>query len=136
MGMAETVADEVLAANLQFYLAFTNHDYAAMDALWAREAEVLCLHPGWTALHGRDAVMRSWRDILANPEAPHVACHDDQAFLYGDMAVVLCEEELSGGNLAASNIFIKEDGRWRLVHHQASPIVNRTAERRPRRPSR
>ena len=69
--------------------------------------------------------MESWRVILANPESPRVACHDDTAFVYGAIAVVLCEEELPGGQLAASNIFIKEDGRWRLLHHHASPIMMR-----------
>ena len=41
-----TDADAVLAANLEFYRAFTMRDVAAMDALWARDAPVACLHPG------------------------------------------------------------------------------------------
>ena len=126
--------DAVRAANLAFYHAFTTADIAAMDALWAREAKVLCLHPGWGALEGREAVMQSWRDILANPEPTHVMCHDDQAFLYGDVAIVLCEEELSGGHLAATNIFVKEHGAWRMVHHQAGPLVNRPHDARAQRP--
>jgi ketosteroid isomerase-like protein len=124
-----TETDAVLAANLDFYRAFTNRDLAAMDGLWARRTMVLCIHPGWTALAGRDAVLASWRDILGHPEAPAVMCNDDQAFLYGEVAVVLCEEELTGGRLAATNIFLKEDGQWRLVHHQASPIL--IGEREP-----
>ena len=92
-----TERDAVLAANLEFYRAFTNRDLAAMDAVWARRAMVLCIHPGWTPLAGREAVMASWRDILGHPEAPAVMCDDDQAFLYGEVAVVLCEEELQIG---------------------------------------
>jgi ketosteroid isomerase-like protein len=118
-----TETDAVLAANLDFYRAFTNQDLEAMEGLWAKRAMVLCTHPGWTSLAGRDAVMASWRDILGHPEAPAVMCHGDQAFLYGELAVVLCEEELPGGRLAATNIFLKEDGEWRLVHHHASPIL-------------
>jgi ketosteroid isomerase-like protein len=128
-----TATDAVLAANLEFYRAFTTQDFAAMDAIWAKRAGVLCTHPGWLPLTGRSAVMESWRDILANPEAPHVACHDDTAFVYGDMAIVLCEEELPGGQLAATNIFVKEDGAWRMVHHQASPIFTRDTQLTPRR---
>ena len=122
-----TESDAVLAANLDFYRAFSGRDLAAMDAIWARHATVLCTHPGWTPLVGRDAVMASWHDILANPEAPAVMCHEDTAFLYGAVAVVTCEEELSGGHLAATNIFIKEDGGWRLLHHHAGPILARGA---------
>ena len=49
--------DAVLAANLEFYRAFTVRDVAAMDTLWARRAPVACLHPGWTALTDREAII-------------------------------------------------------------------------------
>jgi ketosteroid isomerase-like protein len=124
-----TERDAVLAANLEFYRAFTTRDLAAMDRLWARKVSVLCTHPGWVPIAGRGAVMASWHGILANPDAPLVMCHDDAAYLYGDIAVVLCEEELSGGHLAATNVFVKEDGAWRLMHHHAGPILMREMPR-------
>jgi ketosteroid isomerase-like protein len=126
--------DAVLSANLEFYRAFTRRDVAAMDELWASAAPVVCVHPGWTPVAGRAAVLKSWRDILANPEAPHVMCHDDRAFLYGDVAIVLCEEELDTGHLVATNMFVREGGTWRMVHHQASPIVARSYHEDLRRP--
>jgi ketosteroid isomerase-like protein len=129
-----TDQDDVLAANLEFYRAFTTRDVDAMDALWARRTPVACIHPGWTALRDRDAIIKSWAGILSNPDAPRIACFDEQAFLYGDVALVLCEEELAGGTLAASNFFVREDGVWRIAHHQAGQIVRRQAE--TRRPSR
>jgi ketosteroid isomerase-like protein len=128
-----TETDDVLAANLEFYRAFASGDYPAMNALWARSAPVLCVHPGWAPLTGREAVMRSWRNILTNPTPTRVACHDDQAYLYDDFAVVICEEELPAGNLVASNMFAKEGGRWRMVHHQSSPLVGRAQDTRPQR---
>ena len=124
-----TEKDAVLAANLEFYRAFTTRDFAAMDRLWARKAHILCTHPGWMPLAGRGTVMASWHEILANPEAPRVMCHDDVAFVYGEVAIVLCEEELTGGHLAATNVFIKEDGAWRLLHHHASPLLMRETPR-------
>jgi SnoaL-like domain len=126
--------DAVLAANLEFYRAFATHDLAAMDALWARRAPVACLHPGWAALKDRNAIIESWAGILSNPDAPRIACFDEQVFLYGEVALVLCEEELEGGSLAASNFFVREDGVWRIAHHQAGHIMRRPSERR--RPSR
>ena len=129
-----TDQDAVLTANLEFYRAFATRDLRAMDALLARRAPVACLHPGWTALKDREAVMESWAGILSNPGAPRIACYDEQAFLFGEAALVLCEEELDGGTLAASNFFVREDGVWRIAHHQAGQIVRRQAERR--RPSR
>src|SRR5205823_3677000 len=89
-GIAMTDQDAVLAANLEFYRAFAARDLSAMDALWAQRA-------GWTAIKDREAIIESWAGILSNPGAPRIACYDEQVFLYGDVALVLCEEELEGG---------------------------------------
>jgi ketosteroid isomerase-like protein len=129
-----TDQDAVLAANLEFYRAFATRDLEAMEALWTREAPVACVHPGWTALKNREAIIESWESILSNPDAPRIACFDEQVFLYGDVAIVLCEEEIEGGTLAASNFFVREDGIWRIAHHHAGQIVRRQPERG--RPSR
>jgi ketosteroid isomerase-like protein len=126
-----TDQDAVLAANLEFYRAFAERDVAGMAALWARTSPVSCLHPGWAALFDRKAVIASWEAILTNPDAPRVACFDERVQLYGDTALVLCEEELAGGTLAASNFFVREDGAWRIVHHQAGQIVRQQQRRRP-----
>jgi ketosteroid isomerase-like protein len=124
----------VRAANLEFYRAFNASDYRAMETLWARVAPVLCIHPGWPPLLGREAVMRSWRDLLTSPEPTLIMCHDDQAFLYGDFATVICEEELANGSLVATNLFVKESGAWRMVHHHAGPILARSYDGQPHLP--
>ena len=136
---AMTDSDAVLAANLEFYRAFATRDLAAMEALWAKTAPVACIHPGWPALAGRQAVMDSWRGILSNPDAPRIVCYDERVFLYGDTALVVCEEELGGGTLIASNLFVREEGAWRIAHHQAGQLVarrpqGRRASRPPDRP--
>ena len=130
-----TDSDAVLAANLEFYRAFTARDLAAMEALWAREAPVACIHPGWPVLAEREIIIESWRGILDNPNAPRIACFDERVYLYGDAALVVCEEELDGGTLAASNLFVREDGAWRIAHHQAGQIAARQPQgRRGQRP--
>lgn len=118
-----TDEDAVLTANLEFYRAFTEHDYQAMDRIWARNAPVTCIHPGWAPLGGREAVMDSWHTLLSNPDAPTVACHDEQVVFQGDVAVVLCEEALPASTLVATNLFVREEGGWRMVHHQAAPML-------------
>jgi ketosteroid isomerase-like protein len=126
-----TDSDAVLAANLEFYRAFTARDLVAMDALWARQAPVGCIHPGWPALADRDEIMESWRGILSNPDAPRVACYDERVLLYGDTALVICEEELDGGTLVASNLFVREAEGWRIAHHQAGQMAARRTQRPP-----
>lgn len=126
-----TDSDAVLAANLEFYRAFTARDLVAMDALWARQAPVGCIHPGWPALADRDEIMESWRGILSNPDAPRIACYDERVLLYGDTALVICEEELDSGTLVASNLFVREAEGWRIAHHQAGQMAARRTQRPP-----
>lgn len=134
-----TDSDAVLAANLEFYRAFGARDLVAMEELWARRSPVGCVHPGWPALSDRDEIIESWRGILSNPESPRIACYDERVLLYGETALVLCEEELDGGTLIASNLFVREDGTWRIAHHQASQLAARrpqTGRQGSPRPSR
>ena len=106
-------------ANEAFYLAFSTRDLEAMGALWARHAPVTCIHPGWSALIGRDAVMESWQAILTNPNSPAVDCRKSAAHLFGDVGYVICYETLDQGILVATNIFVREEGTWKMTHHQA-----------------
>jgi hypothetical protein len=112
-------SDAVLDANTDFYIAFARGDSTAMDALWASAAEVTCIHPGWQALIGREAVMESWVAILASP--PAVRCVGARAFVYGTNAHVICYEGLGDGMLVATNLFVLENEVWRMIHHQAGP---------------
>ena len=116
---------EVLAANTAFYRAFVGRDPAAMDVLWAREAPVACVHPGWEALYGRSEVMASWRAILTSPSSQSVQCFRPSASVIGGAALVICTEMVDGTELCATNVFTREDGAWKLVHHQASPVLRR-----------
>ena len=63
----------------------------------------------------------SWKSILANDGAPNIRCREARASIYGETATVICFEEIAGDYLIATNVFHKEQGRWRLVHHQAAP---------------
>jgi len=121
-----TMADQetVLSANEAFYDAFAAADINAMMAIWAQEADITCLHPGWPRLEGREEVLNSWRGILENPNRPRIECVDATVSLYGDVAVVLCYEALENGFLLATNIFVLEDGAWRMVHHHAGGPVH------------
>src|SRR5438067_11520305 len=114
---------EVIGANGAFYAAFNAKDPEAMDAVWAREATVTCIHPGWNVLTGRERVMESWRGILGNPNQPRIVAGGAEVELFGDCAVVTCRELVAGNPLAATNIFVREDGQWRLAHHHSGPVL-------------
>jgi ketosteroid isomerase-like protein len=122
----------LLAANAAYYRAFQAGDYVAMAAVWADE-DVSCIHPGWQLIEGRAEVLESYRRILANPAQEPVTSSQEQIIISGDMARVLCVETVAGGMLAATNLFIRADGTWRLVHHHASPIAVPVSPPPPRR---
>ncbi|PRQ06023.1 SnoaL-like domain protein [Enhygromyxa salina] len=113
--------DELTRANREFYRAFAAGDIVGMDRLWADHQEVLCTHPGWTLLRGRERVMASWRGILRRPTP--VRFRDEVVELLGEVGVVVCVEVLPEAELAATNVFVLEQGRWRMLHHQAGLIA-------------
>lgn len=112
---------ELLATNQAFYAAFRDHDIEAMEELWAEEAPVACLHPGWPVLRGRDVVLESWRRIFESGDGPEMRCAHAVAHVLGDSAFVTCIEAIGDGQLAATNLFVRERGMWRMVMHQAGP---------------
>lgn len=130
--MSET--ELVLAANRLFYQAFNGGDPAGIEALLARRDDVTCVHPGWPALRTRQSVLESWQAILASRSPPKVTCGAEKVTLNGETAVVLCEEHVSGVTLVATNIFVLDQGEWRLLHHQATPINPNMGSRPADRP--
>jgi ketosteroid isomerase-like protein len=132
--MSEQAA--VLFANDAFYVAFTTRDLDAMNDLWAHNVPVTCVHPGWNVVAGRDAVLESWRAILANPESPEITCRQATAHVLGDVAYVVCFETIETSHLVATNVFVREDGAWRLVHHQAGITAQGPSETEEETPDR
>ena len=120
---SERVATEVavLEANRDFYQAFNDGDYDAMSRLWAERAPVACMHPGVPVIVGRARVLASWKGILGDAEDWGMSCRGARAHVLGDTAFVTCFEASGDqpAHLAATNVFVLEDGHWRLVHHQA-----------------
>lgn len=125
--------EAVLFANEAFYVAFLSRDMDAMADIWAREAPVTCIHPGWSMIAGRESVLDSWRGIFEGGNAPAITCRGPRAFTYGDAATVLCFEAVGGGYLIATNIFVREGGRWKMAHHQAGATNGTPPDEEPAR---
>jgi hypothetical protein len=48
--------------------------------------------------------------------------------MLGTAGFVVCHEVLPEGVLVATNVFVREDGAWKVVHHQAGPVATAAAE--------
>ena len=120
----------VLSANAAFYAAFESLSTEAMDAVWADEEPVLCVHPGWPLLSGREPVMESWRRIFENASLMHFDITGAEVVVEGDAAWVSCTENLTQvldgrvveGKIQATNLFRRSLGEWRVAHHHGSPV--------------
>ena len=117
------------AANLAFYRALEARDLSRMDGVWSHDDGVSCVHPGWHRLDGWPEVRRSWENIFANSRAWTVACEDVRITIAGDLAWVACVEVIrpfgigddeAAARMQATNVFLRDDGEWRMVHHHAS----------------
>jgi ketosteroid isomerase-like protein len=119
--------DAVLAANRAFYDAFEHCDFDAMSDVWEHSDEVVCVHPGWRALHGWGPVAGSWFALFGNGSPLQFILMGERAVVAGDTAWVTVEENLIGegigSTVAALNVFRRRDGRWRMVVHQGSPVA-------------
>ena len=118
----------VKAANLRFYEAFGSLDIDLMERVWETSDRVLCIHPGWQLLMGWEEVRKSWERIFYNTTLMHFTITGAQVIIQGDSTWVSCIENITSvvdaraTNLAvqATNIFVRGEGGWRMVHHHAS----------------
>lgn len=117
-----TEEEAILAANAAYYRAFRMGDDALMGRVW-HDGAITCVHPGWPPIHGRAAVLASYRGIMSNPNQPEVACQDEQVIVTSDVARVICVEAVAGVRLVATNLFLRSGETWRMIHHQASLLT-------------
>ena len=130
---------DITAANTSLYEAFETADVDRMTALWddVEPEAVVCVHPGWPMLRGRDAVLRSWAAVMAGTDYIQFFLTDVRVSVLGDVAVVTCQEnvltevsETAGGNAAvvATNVYVRRGGSWRAQVHHGSPVLGQLVE--------
>lgn len=145
IGDAKTSAEfGVRRAQLQFYEAFASGDYEGMASIWSKKSPVSCVHPCQRRLEGYDAVMQSWKEILAVSGLAAVTSFEgdedeDDEFSFriepekvqmeicGSTAIVNCVEKTGTGDappLEAVNIYKREDGVWKMTMHMAAPVIS------------
>lgn len=119
----------IAAANLGFYRALEARSLSAMDVVWSHSDVAGCVHPGWHRLDGWDEIRRSFENIFASSRPWTVACEDVRVVAQGETAWVSCVEVIrpfgsdradAAARMQSTNIFVREDGDWKLLHHHAS----------------
>jgi ketosteroid isomerase-like protein len=121
---------EVEAVNLAFYRALESQEIERLEELWAHESWVRCVHPGWDLIAGWPRVRESWVRIFEGGQKMRAYPTDITVQVEGNLAWVTCTENITvfdnasfdTAQAAATNLFIRRDGRWLMIHHHASPI--------------
>ncbi|GAC1443518.1 MAG: nuclear transport factor 2 family protein [Mycobacteriales bacterium] len=129
---------DVEAANAALYEALETADVDRMAAVWDDEDPdaLVCVHPGWPMLRGRQHVLRSFSAIMANTPYIQFFLTDVDVRVVGDSAVVTCTENIltevsqegSNGPVVATNVFRRRSGGWRLQVHHGSPVLGTLEE--------
>ena len=102
-----------------------------MAQVWLHADWVKCLHPGWDLLVGWDEVQGSWEEIFRSTEQMMVSISRPLVHVAGDVAWISCLEnvttayqnDISSALVEATNIFLRRQGRWLLVHHHTTPLA-------------
>ncbi|MBC8045076.1 MAG: nuclear transport factor 2 family protein [Rhizobacter sp.] len=127
----QTLTEELLTANQKFYEAFAELSIEKMDEVWLKSVYVKCLHPGWKAVSGGEAVMESWQLIFRNTGLMRFELTEVEATVLGRVGIVTLRERLVSSDpsaelvnrttLAATNLFEFSDDGWKMIHHHAGP---------------
>jgi ketosteroid isomerase-like protein len=124
-------AADVVEANARFYRAFEALDIDEMDRVWAHGRHVKCVHPGWPLLVGWEAVRESWATIFTNTAEMRFTLSNVSAGGGDELAWVTCTENIlsevngrvSVTAILATNLFERDGGEWRMIHHHASHVL-------------
>ena len=120
---------ELLGANNSFYESLEKFDITAMKALWYRGEGVRCIHPGWEAISGYEAVIESWDQVFKNTGWMRVTPTDVSTWRLGELGLVYCAENITAKHdddvgvavTMATNVFRQTEQGWRMILHHASP---------------
>jgi ketosteroid isomerase-like protein len=127
----QTDEEEVLTANRTFYLALHTLDMSLMAQVWLHADWVKCLHPGWDLLVGWVEVGASWEEIFHSTQQMMVSITRPLIHVAGDVAWISCMENVTSASqndfstalVEATNIFVRRDGHWLIVHHHTTPLA-------------
>ena len=115
-------------AEAAFYDAFQRADFEAMSDVWAKDDEVLCIHPMGPRLQGHDAVLASWGEIFSGGATLRFTISDAIYNSDGKVSVHHVFENISYGEnfdqhsvVIATNIYRLTGDGWRMYAHHGSP---------------
>ena len=123
-----STVDEVREASKKFYAALNrmaNGESNTLAVAWAQNGNVTAMHPIGGREVGWDAVKGSFNQVAGVASDSKIELEDQLIQDLGDVAYELGTEsaqfKIAGhpvkGEMRVTNIYKKEGGSWKVVHH-------------------
>src|SRR5215469_12164606 len=123
-----TIEDEIRSASEKFYSALNrtlNGDAGSMGEICSHSATVTAMSPLGGCEVGWDQVRRSWERVAELAKQGQVRLSDQFTQVSGDVAYELGVEHLhvmlvgrmETYGIRFTNIYRRESGAWKIVHH-------------------
>ena len=124
--------DAVRQASDRFYAALNrmiNGDASPMNAVWAHGGDVTTMHPIGQREVGWEQVRPVWEQVASICSEGQVRLRDQLIRVGTDLAYEVAVEEgeitMAGERVAfnerVTNIYRREGGEWKIVHHHSDP---------------
>jgi ketosteroid isomerase-like protein len=123
------ISKELEAANAAFYTSLNSMligDISPMENLWSHAPDITYLGPAGEVLKGREEIFASWQHLASLKMHGDVHPENMHFFEDGNIGIIQCVEigthqiknKQEKINIRASNIFRKENGKWKMISHQ------------------
>ena len=127
---SDVAANEVHQASDRFYAALSRvlqGDAGPMMEVWSHTSDVTTMHPIGEREVGWEQVEGPWQQVSSMSSGGQVTIKDPLIRVVGDLAyevgtevgdATMAGEAVSFGH-RVTNIYRREDGVWKVVHHHA-----------------
>jgi ketosteroid isomerase-like protein len=124
-------AEAVRAANQSYYAALSARDLRAMERIWLQSSDDVnvappvrpAAHVGWPEVKKTyEAFWATLDELTVSMDNPAIKVEGDVAWVYGtEQAKRRTKDgQVSGGPNFGTSIFVKRNGRWLMIFHQAA----------------
>ena len=130
LAQSSSDVEAIKAANAGFYAALSARDAGALDRVWDHDGQVFNIFGvskapmvGWTAVKsGYEDLFDRFPELSVSMADPSIRQDADTAVVVGveTQKVRLPNGEVASALLPGTNVFVKRNGRWLMVHHHSS----------------
>ncbi|CAK9143152.1 unnamed protein product [Ilex paraguariensis] len=120
----------IMSVNNEFYNIIRGRSLPQMGRLWFNADYVKCVHASGELFTGYNAVMESWQIAFNWEQAVDFQIRDVRARVLTGVAWVTMKAyvDVESGPFHVTNVFEFHNGRWYMVHHHSSVMLNGEAE--------